>query len=353
MALVPGYVPLTDTESITWAKLLKMFTKGSATIANQSQIVPGVITVATSAPSGKTGDGWFDVSRGSGYGELRIFDGSDWKSVGSGFIAQNKTGLQLNVGECVRIDSSITTELPGSRVAVVRTTAQTQFPLGVVGSQMNNDEIGLVITRGKVKAMKDGEAITSGQPMAPSATAAQWTTNAIGSWGNPFGSGTAGMWLEDSAAAAGTLVSAMLFGPTMATWVAYKSTPNRILNAVDVSALATWQTAVSWDDSPAGTIAHLIQVMVRASGAGTNVSSVVGFRPNGSSLSITDGVPFLGGPITEGADDARGLFGQLWVPMGADNTFQYYFDSDAGGITITEVDITVWEVAAMVGGQVV
>lgn len=90
MALVPGYVPLTDTEAITWQKLLRMFTKGSASILNQSQITPGVITVSTSAPSGKTGDAWFDVSRGSGYGELRIFDGSDWKSVASGFIAQNK-----------------------------------------------------------------------------------------------------------------------------------------------------------------------------------------------------------------------------------------------------------------------
>lgn len=352
MALVPGYVPLTDTEQLTWQKLLKMFTKGSASILNQSQITPGVITVSTSAPSGKTGDAWFDVSRGSGYGELRIFDGSDWKSVASGFIAQNKTGLQLNVGECVRIDSSITTELPGSRVAVVRSTAQGQFPLGVVGSQMNNDEIGLVITDGKVKAMKDGTAVTAGDPMAPSSTAAQWTTNAVGSWGKPFGSGTNGMWLESSSAAAGTLVSAMLFGPTMATWVAYKGTPNKVVNAASPSALATWQTAVDWSTSPAGIISHLVQFKVTGSGASTNVGVVFGMRPNGSSLSIGDGVPFIGSTIQEGADDANGLYGQLWVPYGSDNKFQWYFDSAAGAITAVEAVVTIWEVAAQVGGQV-
>lgn len=352
MGLVPGYVPLTDTEQLTWQKLLKMFTKGSASILNQSQITPGVITVSTSAPSGKTGDAWFDVSRGSGYGELRIFDGSDWKSVASGFIAQNKTGLQLNVGECVRIDSSITTELPGSRVAVVRSTAQGQFPLGVVGSQMNNDEIGLVITHGKVKAMKDGTAITAGQPMAPSSTAAQWTTNSVGSWGNPFGSGTAGMWLESSAAAAGTLVSAMLFGPTMASWVAYKSAPATILNNAVPSAHQTWQTAVAWSTSPAGCIAHIAQVKIVSTAAVTGDQHVLGFRPNGSSLTIDTGATFISGFTDDNSGNARnGVRGNVIIPMGSDNTFQWYTDMTNG--TAANTNVLVFEVGAIVGGQVV
>lgn len=352
MALVPGYVPLTDTESLTWQKLLKMFTKGSATISNQSQIVPGVITVATSAPSGKTGDGWFDVSRGAGYGELRIFDGSDWKSVASGFIAQNKTGLQLNVGECVRIDSSITTELPGSRVAVVRSTAQGQFPLGIAAQQMNNDEIGIVITHGKVKAMKDGTAVVAGAPMVPSSTAAQWTTNTVGGWGNPFGSGSGGMWLESSSAAAGTLVSAMLFGPTMASWIAYKSAPSLILNNAVPSAHQTWQTAVAWSTSPAGTVAHIIQAKIVSTAAVTGDQHVLGFRANGSSLTIDTGAVFMSGFTDDNSGNARnGLRGLLTVPAGADNTFQWYTDMTNG--TAANTNVLVYEVGAVVGGQVV
>lgn len=353
MALIPGYTPTSDTEQFTWAKFRTAFTNGSALITGQSQITPGVITVSNSAPAGKQGDAWFDTSAGTGSGILRILNGSDWMPVAEGMVCQNKSGVTVGIGAPMKHDATVTTPTSFARVAMRRTTLQTDRMVGVAATEMAAEEIGVVLTRGKVRVAKDAASITSGDPVVPSTTAAQATTNAVGSWGVPFGSSSCGFWLESSSAAAGTLVTAYLTGHTGASWLAWKATPNKLVNAASPTALATWQTAVSWATSPAGTVAHMVQIFAKGTGASANVGVVVGVRPNGSSLTITDGVPFVSAEILETADDAGGLFDTLWVPMGADNSFQWYFDSVGGAITNVEAQVTIWEVAAMVGGQVV
>lgn len=360
MSLVPGYTVTSPTEQFTWEKIRLMFVNGSASIADQSEITPGVITVSPTAPTGKTGDGWFDTSLGSGYGMLRIFDGSDWKNIAGGFLGIN-TGLAVAVGAPMKLDSATVTAQTGARVAVTKTKApaagvvQTDRMFGVAGSSMANGEIGVVLTRGKVKIAKDTVNITAGDPVvASSVTDGQGSTNAVGSWGTPFGSCSPGVWLETSSAAAGTLVTAYLTGETLASWAAYKSAPATLLNEVAPSALATWQTAVSWSASPAGTVAHLVNVRLKGTAAVTNGQFIFGMRANGSSLTIDTGASFLSAWADDSAANAReGLRGQLIVPMGTtDNKFQWYVDTGTT-LTAAQMSVLLFEVGAMVGGQVV
>lgn len=353
MPLIDGY-EFDEDESVTGAKLKLQFTRGGVTGIKQESISDGVIVAQPAAPTAAVGRAWADTSQGNGRVHLRIFDGFDWTSVAEGFIGYNASGVTIGAGAPVLVDSSAVSQITGSRVQIIRTTAQTQNPLGVALGEILNGAFGIIITKGKAKAIKDGTAVTAGDCVVPSATAAQVTTGVGSTWGHPFGSRAMGVFLETSSASAGTLVDVFLFGPNMATWTAYKSTPLVLVNSANPSALATWQTAVSWSTSPVGVIAHLAQIRVTGSGASTNVGVVFGMRPNGSTKTISDGMPFLGGTIQEGADDANGLYGQLWVPAStSDDKFQWYFDSAAGAITNAEATVTIWECAIMVGGEII
>lgn len=356
--VTPGY-SFTSTEIVTNTKLAQL-ASGTVTGIVQADSTAGLITVSGSAPSGSTGFAWFDTSLGAGYGTLRIYDNGEWKAVAEGFIALNN-GLTVAAGAPVRIDTSVTSAQSGARMAVVRGTApaagvvQQQIPIGVTAEQIVNGGVGVVLTHGKVKATKDTVNITAGDPMCiSSVNDAQWSTNSVGSWGTPFGSGTCGVWLETSSAAAGSTVTGYLFGQSYNSWNAYKSAPAVLLNDVAPSALATWQTAVSWSNSPAGCVAHLVQVRLKGTAAVTAEQWVFGMRANGSSLTIDTGAAFLSAFSDDSSGNAReGLRGQLVVPMGTtDNKFQWYVDTGTTA-TAAQSSVLLYEVAAICGGQVV
>ena len=368
MSLVPGYTPLTDTETFTWAKFLLAFTNGSATIGSQGEITPGVVTVATSAPSGKTGDEWFDTSLGSGYGTLRIFDGSDWKAVAEGFIGQNKSGLSVAAGAPMRRDTVTTAALTGSRVPVNRTTAQSDRMMGVAATAMENDGIGIVLTRGKVKIFKDAASITAGDPVVPSATAAQATTNSVGGWGTPFGSSSCGFWLETSAAAAGTLVTAYLTGHTGASWAAFKNAaPTAVFNASAPGVAGDndkWSGSFAtpqfgtFSTAPAGVIARVCQcVITQVTDAAATVARLAfGLRAKNATLTVDTGAAFSSGLFH--ARGAGTITGQAYrcqlivqeTTASSGNQVEYYFETSG---TVTGIRVTVHEVGVIVGGQIV
>lgn len=360
MTVTRGYT-FGATETVTNTKLHTLVDSATVSALTQAAMTAGVITVSGSAPSSpSTGHAWFDTSLGAGYGTLRIYDNGEWKAVAEGFIALNN-GLTAAQGAPVRIDTSVTSNQAGARMAVVRGTApsagvvQQQIPIGVLAEQIVNGGVGVVLTRGKVKATKDSVNITAGDPMCiSSVTDAQWSTNSVGSWGTPFGSGTCGVWLETSSAAAGTQVTGYLFGQSYNSWNAYKSAPAVLLNEVSPSALATWQTAVAWSSSPAGCVAHLVQVRLKGTAAVTAGQFVFGMRANGSSLTIDTGASFISASTDDSSANAReGLRGMLIVPMGTtDNSFQWYVDTGTT-LTAAQMSVILHEVGAIVGGQVV
>jgi len=352
MGILPGYV-FEDTEEVTAEKLRLQFTDAVVSGLTQSNSSAGLITPSLAPPPGSPGFGWFTTGFATGFNELLIYD-NEYKSVAMGFVAINSSGLTIGAGSMVKVDSSVTAVVTGSRVSVKKTGSPFDLPIGIALEEITNGNTGLVVTRGKARALKDGVAVLAGGGVVPTATATdgQVTTSAVGSWGNPYGSSCIGVFLEDNATAAGNFVTIFLTGMQRSSWWAFKSAPAVLLNAVSPSALATWQTAVSWSSSPAGTTAHMIQVMLRGTGASTSEPAAIGFRANGSALTIDTGAVFISGNMNEGVAP-RGLRGTLIVPATtANNQFQWYVDS-AGGLTALEATVTVHEIGAIVGGQII
>src|SRR5262245_23001295 len=353
MPLVPGYI-FDETEEATAEKIRLALVNGSASGLTQSEISAGVFTVQASQPSAAVGRGWADTQNGNGRLMPRMFDGFDWTPIPELWIGFNNSGSTIGAGSLVELDTGTSSAITGARVTVKKTNAVSDMPLGISVTEILSGNVGVIQTRGKCKALKDGTTVTIGDGVVPSSTTGQATTSTGGSWGQPFDSSSIGIWLETSSASACTLVDCYLIGTVRATWVAYKSAPALLINAVAPSAKATWQTAVSWSTSPPGTVAHLAQVRQQVSVAITQEQFVIGLRANGSSLTIDTGAAFLSGFAADsagGLTTSEGLRGQPWVPAGSDNTFQWYLDTSTA--TAAQTTLTLHEIGAMVGGQVV
>lgn len=355
MPLIPGYI-FEEDEQVTAEKIRLAFVNGTASGLTQANISAGVATPQASAPAPGIGRLWPDTSNGNGRMTLRMFDGFDWVAVAEAFIGFNGSGTTIGAGSLVENDITTTTSITGARVAVKKTNAQTDLPSGVSVNEILSGDFGVIQTRGKCKILKDATAITVGDGVAPSSgTAGQATTTAGGGWGQPYGSSAIGTWLVTSSDGAGTLTDAILTGPGRASWMAFKSAPALLINAVAPSAKATWQTAVAWSASPPGVTAHLAQVRMQCTLAITTEQFVIGLRANGSSLTIDTGAAFLSGHAADtggGLTTGEGLRGTLWVPQGSDNTFQWYLDI-SGAATAAQINLTLHEVGVIAGGQVI
>lgn len=355
--LVNGYT-FAATERVTAAKLNALVSNGSVSGIVQADATDTLIVTGTSAPPVATGRAWFDTTQGAGRGLFKLYDNGRWTAVAQGFLAYNN-GTTLARGNLVYYDSSLTPATVGT-VPVAKTqiptsgAVQMARPIGVAAETIANANTGIIIESGYATCLKDAATVTAGDALVASLSVlseGKGTTGNLGSWGTPGGSASIGKWLDTNSSSAGTEVSVYLYGPSAASWVAFKNSGgSAVYSGVTVSVFTAWTGSATFSTAPIGTIARICQVTLTKSA--TNGQMVVGLRMTNATVDIGTGAPFFAGFMTAGATANHTIRAQLIVPettAASGNALQYYVSGTDTSGTIT---LTVYETGVIVGGQI-
>lgn len=371
MATVTRTETLSETERFTrdkFNRIIDTCTVSAIAPADMSSSTGGIYVQAT-APSGKTGDLWFQTSIANSLGVLWEFDGNQWKIVGEGFIGINPNGTTIGAGAAVTLDT--TTQYTDSRLGVTKINARTQVPVGVALAEIaTGGGTGPIITKGRCIVLKDSTTTAIGDPIIwDGTTSGQMTTGAIGSWGQPHGTGSLGVWLE---ASSGSSAQAYITPSPRGCWIAAKNNGgSTVVNDASPSALATWQTAVDWAGGSGaskilpGAVGHIIQVRCwYTDTVGATIGDVRDFvfaaRAANASVDLDTGAASFSGLLYDGGNGASPTSGQagraqliVWETTGASaNQFQWYLDSAKGNIAATW-KVHIKEVGLIIGGRIV
>lgn len=344
----------------------------NATVTNidQNDIAANfsIVTISSSAPgSPATGELWFDTSAASNQGVLRHYDGAQWRQVGEGFLGYFGAGSgSIAAGALVKRDTSVASPSDG-RLPVTETTAVTDTPLGVALTEMTTSvTTGIVVTHFKITNLKKatGTAVTAGDPIVPSATAGEATTNTNAAFGaNCFGDGTLGIWLA-SAASGATTGQALITARSYASYlVALQTTPVDAGNiAPGVSGdLGSWSgswatpTYMSLSTPPVNTVARIFRVKVWSDASDNqDVHAYVALRIRGSAAAeatapAISGMFNCGGSSSE--DETHAIQGQLTVygRPGATDGLEVYLETDEA---FGNIQVEIYEQGVILGGTV-
>jgi len=349
------------TDQVTHTKLHNLVDLATIASLDQTNATAGVITASASQPTSTTGFAWFDTNMGAGYGALLVADNGGFEIAGEYALGYNGSGLDITRGMLIQYDSA-TASVDG-RVAITKSqtptanSVQQNRPIGAAYRTIANGATGPIISKGKVLLIKDAATVAAGDPVVVSITDKGYaTTNALGSWGTPFGACAIGIWLEASSAASGTEVMAYLFGAQRASWVAFKNTAVALHSGggYTVTADNAWQGTFTWSTSPIGTVAHILQVRVTSTTNTGAKALVVGARAINATVTLDTGAAVASGMYLDNStSDGNGFRCQLIVPettAASSNTFEIYIGTTD---TIGNMTVQLYEVGVIVGGQVV